>query len=347
MWLIGFQLKTFSGEDAFYMAKTDEYVDALKVAILSAREHAPSLVPVVVLTGPKSSEGVALRKWLNQYGSLIIHHDLSFHHDMSLLSKDPQWAFSQNLLGSWLRVDLPNVLESLLKAQDLSKIPKHLRAKLAAVSKEYVLWTDPDVIFRGHIDSCTLAKPQILSVGPELRMGRPENYGVIYFNVSGYAMGFEDLIGWGRQHEFHFDHDQMLFLGYWGTAVDTLPNGMNWKPYWGNTSVALSRQFEHETIKIVHLHGPKLHTANCYFNELDHEVKAGNDSTSIDRLRKCGLNVAPNGKAEALQGLADILSAAYHQDGGHFYRELLMYHRKYLLLANKDTSEVSRTQLSA
>ena len=340
-------MKTFSGEDAFYMAKTDEYVDALKVAIVSAREQAPSLVPVVVLTGPKSSEGVALRKWLNRYGSLTIHHDLSFYNDMYLLSKDPQWAFSQNVLGSWLRVDLPNILVSLLKAQDIFQIPKHLRAKVAAVSKEYVLWTDPDVIFRGHIDSCTLAKPQILSVGPELRMGWPENYGVIYFNVSGYAMGFGDLIAWGRQHEFHFDHDQNLFLGYWGTAVDTLPNGMNWKPYWGNTSTAISGQFDHELIKIVHFHGPKLHIADCFFNELDKEVKAGSDSTSVDRLRKCGLNGAPNGKAEWLQGLADILTAAYNQDGGHFYRELLGQHRKYLILANKGISGVPRTRLSA
>ena len=86
---------------------------------------------------------------------------------------------------------------------------------MAAVSREYVLWTDADIIFRGPIDSCTLAKPQILSVGPELRMGWPENYGVAYFNVSAYTAGFRDLIAWGRQHKFRFYHDKNLFLGYW------------------------------------------------------------------------------------------------------------------------------------
>ena len=55
--------------------------------------------------------------------------------------------------------------------------------------------------------------------------GGQKNYGVIYFNVSGYAAGFGDLIEWGRQHGFHFEHDQNLFRGYRGNAVTALPNG--------------------------------------------------------------------------------------------------------------------------
>ena len=347
MWLIGFQLKTSSGRDTFYVAKTDEYVSALKVAILSARAQAPSLLPVVVLTGPDSSEGVALRKWLHRHGTVTIHHILSFQKDMDALSRDPHWAFSQNILGSWLRVDLPNVLRALQRAQGSSQIPKHLAARVAAVGREYVLWTDADIIFRGPVDSCTLAKPQILSVGPELRMGWPENYGVIYFNVSAYTAGFRDLIAWGRQHKFRFDHDQNLFLGYWGTAVDTLPNGMNWKPYWGNTSMAIPGHFNHELIRIVHFHGPKLYTAGCFFDELEESIRSGKDSTPVDRLRRCGLRDAPNGKAEWLKGLADILTASYKQDGGHFYRELLGQYGKYLILADsdEDLTRLPRTQL--
>ena len=209
------------------MAKTSEYVEALKVAILSAREHAPSLLPIVVITGPVSSEGAALSNWLHRHNSLTVHHDLSFRHDMEKLRKDPEYAFSEHVQGSWLRVDLPSVLSSLHSALRTSQIPEHLKEEFANTSKDYVLWTDPDIIFKRHIDSCTLARPQILSVGPEMRMGHPENYGVIYFNVSGYAEAFEDLIGWARRHDFHFDHDQNLFAGYWGAAVNTLPNGMN------------------------------------------------------------------------------------------------------------------------
>ena len=333
LWLVGFQLKTYSGQDAFYMAKTTEYVDALKVAVLSATEYAPSLLPLVVLTGPKSAEGRALRSWLHRHGSLTIHHDLSFQHDMDSLRKDPQWSFSENVLGSWLRVDLPNVLKSLEDARNASHIPERLKAELAAVDKEHVLWTDPDVIFRGDIDSCTLAKPQILSVGPEFRMGFAENYGVIYFNVSGYRSAHEDLIAWARHHHFHFDHDQNLFLGYWGSAVNTLPNGFNWKPYWGNSSTAIPGQFDHELVKIVHFHGPKLSTASCFFDELDNDRTSGTVTVTIDTIRKCGLRDAPNKSAEWLQGLADILSASYTQDGGYFYRQLLKQVNDYLDIA--------------
>ena len=112
---MGFQMKTASGEDAFYVAKNSEYVDALKVAVLSAKEHAPSLIPIVVFTGPRSPEHTALERWLYRHDSLTTNHTLSFQHDMDVLSKDPQWAFSQNVLGSWLRVDLSNIFNTFWK----------------------------------------------------------------------------------------------------------------------------------------------------------------------------------------------------------------------------------------
>ena len=336
-------MKTPSGPDTYYMAKVSEYVDALKVAILSARDQAPSLLPVVVLTGPRSSEELVLRQWLHRHGALTLHHELSFHSDMELLRKAPEWAFSQNVLGSWLRVDLPRVLDSLQKTQSNDRIPRHLRAELAAISKDYVMWTDPDVVFKDSMDSCTLAKPQILSVGPEMRMGFPENYGVIYYNVSGYAAAFDGLIEWARQHKFRFDHDQNLFLGYWGTDVDTLPNGLNWKPYWGNSSMALPGHFDHERIRIVHFHGPKLMTAVCYFDEMEKDEPSGKASTPVNRLRKCGLGEAPSGEAGWLQALADLLEISYRQDRGHFYRDLLAEFISYLSVANEVPASMYET----
>ncbi len=32
-----------------------------------------------------------------------------------------------------------------------------------------VMWTDPDVLFRHDIDSCSLPMPRLLSIGPEVR----------------------------------------------------------------------------------------------------------------------------------------------------------------------------------
>ena len=33
---------------------------------------------------------------------------------------------------------------------------------------DFVLWTDPDVLFRQDITSCSLAQPRLLSIGPEV-----------------------------------------------------------------------------------------------------------------------------------------------------------------------------------
>jgi hypothetical protein len=102
---------------------------------------------------------------------------------LRLLSLDPKWSFSQNLWGSWLRVDIAAIMSRIEKmmaslAEDGLQVPQY--------SKENILWTDPDVIFQGKIDSCTLPQPHILSIGPEAGMGLALNYGVIYFNVSGF-----------------------------------------------------------------------------------------------------------------------------------------------------------------
>ena len=330
LWIVGFQLKAFSGADAYYVANNTEYVDALKAAILSAQKAAPSLVPVVVLTGPRSQEELSLKKWLFYHGSIGVKHNLSFQHDMDLLRQDPRWEFSQFILGSWLRVDLPNVLASIDKAKKLPNMSRTLRRKLETVDKDYVLWTDPDVLFRGSITSCTLARPQVLSIGPELRMGWPENYGVIFFNVSGYTDSFQGLIDWGRQHHFQYDHDQNLFLEYWGTAVDVLPNGMNWKPYWGDSSTAIPGPVSHEVIKIVHFHGPKLNTAICFFNCLVSSDNSNDKCATIERLRDCGLKEGVSRDAVWLELLADILIQAYKKDGGQFYRELSQERETYL-----------------
>lgn len=39
------------------------------------------------------------------------------------------------------------------------------------VDLETVMWTDPDVLFRRDIDSCSLPKPRLLSIGPEVCSG--------------------------------------------------------------------------------------------------------------------------------------------------------------------------------
>lgn len=307
------------------MAKNTEYIKALKVAVLSARSKAPDLVPIVIITGGKAAAEIPLKEWLQNHGAYVIRHRLSFHRDMEKLAKDPKWAFSQNVLGSWLRVDLPIVMSSVRRS--ISIIADGVWED---VDTNYILWTDPDVIFQDRIDSCTLPRPQILSVGPEFRMGWPENYGVIYFNVSGYTTIFKGLVDWARKRAFHFDHDQNLFLQYLGSNVTELPNGMNWKPYWGSPSHAIRGPWPHEHVRIVHTHGPKLSTAVCFFNLYAREHKVDSPGVTTSILRRCGLRKSPSGTSVWLQDLADILTNAYKTDRGDYYKKVMLESNNYL-----------------
>ncbi|KAK9840626.1 hypothetical protein WJX81_005387 [Elliptochloris bilobata] len=135
VWLTGFQAATASGQSVRYMAKHSEYETYLKAALTSARLHAPSLIPVVVFTGPVRDA----------------------------------------------RLDT-------------------------------VLWTDPDVLFSGDINTCSLSMPRLLSIGPEAAPGVPGNYGTVYFNVSAYAALFDGLVAWAVARRFEFDHDQNALL---------------------------------------------------------------------------------------------------------------------------------------
>ena len=62
------------------------------------------------------------------------------------------------------------------------------------VETEYILWTDPDVVFLQDIGSCRLPRPHALSIGPDSDQGGIGNCGVIYFNVSAYTSIFDDLV---------------------------------------------------------------------------------------------------------------------------------------------------------
>ena len=72
-----------------------------------------SLSPVVVLTGPADE---ALLASVARRGSLVVRHRLSFEPHLAVLARRRAWAFTENLWGSWLRVDLPRLLPAVAGA---------------------------------------------------------------------------------------------------------------------------------------------------------------------------------------------------------------------------------------
>ena len=334
LWLVGFQVAAEEGGEVYYLAHNDDYVEHLKVAIVSARLNAPSLVPVIVLTGGTKGSS-KLVSWIQRHGGYVLQHRISFYKQLKLLSKDPEWSFSQNLWGSWLRVDIAAIMSQV----------EYLMTALAGkghhvpdYSRDNILWTDPDVIFEGKIDSCTLPQPGILSIGPEAGMGLPMNYGVIYFNVSGFIALSHDMLVWAQRKQFHFDHDQDLMSQYIGNRVHALPDTFNWKLYWGNTTTARRPPYAGDEIKILHFHGPKLKLALCFFKKLKafRRPNAVSDEEQWEIIKSCGLKTPAVNKAgnfghlatrPYVQALANILFQAFLLDQGAFYDEV---HARYL-----------------
>ena len=335
LWLVGFQTKAEDGGEVFYLADNNEYVQYLKVAILSAQRNAPSLIPVIVFTGGRTGNS-ELTVWIEEHGGYVLNHKLSFYKELKVLSSDPKWSFSQNLWGSWLRVDIAAIMSQIDKlmaslAKGGLRVPQY--------SKDNILWTDPDVIFEGKIDSCTLPQPLILSIGPEAGMGLAMNYGVIYFNVSGFVALSEDMLTWAKQKDFHFDHDQDLMSQYIGNRVNTLPDAYNWKLYWGNTTSARRPPYSGgDEIKILHFHGPKLKLAICFYKKL-RAFKFPNKVNLEEQwniICMCGLKSPPEtgegnfghlATKPYVQTLAYILFQAYQLDKGVFYQDV---HNKFL-----------------
>lgn len=57
------------------------------MALLSAKEHSPNLLPVLLVGnygGSASSETEASLRWFHEYGGIVYHHNLSFIYDLQV-----------------------------------------------------------------------------------------------------------------------------------------------------------------------------------------------------------------------------------------------------------------------
>lgn len=215
LWLSGIQLSDDEGSMAHYIANSSTYVEAYMVALQTAAKHAPSVIPILAVQGPIP---YAFQATIKALGGHVVPHRLSFLD--TLRRHKPNIA--TGLLGSYLRIDVAQIINNVRHMLD------------ATVDTDYVLWTDPDVLFYHDIDSCSLPKPRYLSIGPDAMHFNADNCGVAYFNVSGFGEVHSDLVNWAS-NERSFDFmvaDQDMIKGYFGSFLHQLPDTYNWKPYW-------------------------------------------------------------------------------------------------------------------
>ena len=207
-------------------ADDSDYFIYIRVALLSAREKAPSLVPYLIYSGPANT----MTAWFEQHGGTVIFHDLSFFAD---LRED----MKSHASGPYLRLDVPSIT-SKLEHND-------------HIDHNHVLYTDVDVMFMSDIDSCSLEAPDICAIGGESTMGTKANTGVMYMSIKGFSAHIEGLVAFAKEHNWAFPaYDQGLILAYFDQdKLAQLPDTFNWKGYWGSPGS--------KAPSIVHWHGPK------------------------------------------------------------------------------------------
>ena len=202
-----------------------DYNIYLRVALLSAKENAPSLVPILIYSGAAS----VTTAWFERQGGTVIFHDVPFYTDLPEIQKPSS--------GAYLRLEIPNLMSALKPVS-------------TDTESEYVLYTDIDVLFLQNFDSCSIQpKPDILALGAEHQPGTKANTGVMYIRVAALAEHRDRIVEMGKGRNFTPGYDQPLTLAYFAQdQITQLPDKYNWKPYWGEGD---------GDIAIVHFHGPK------------------------------------------------------------------------------------------
>ncbi len=142
-----------AGRQSQYIGDARAYLQAYTAALLSARKVAHSLLPVLVY------EGVAPPRkfvdWVTSQGAIVLNHNITFRPQLiQAAQNNPKVAHTRSLWGSYLRMEPHLVMDKLVPEIIISKGAGFL----AQVDTDYVLWTDPDVVFYKNIDSCTIPK---------------------------------------------------------------------------------------------------------------------------------------------------------------------------------------------
>ena len=221
------------------------YLEFEMVALESASQNSPSLLPVVVVSGPPSGIPQWLHHMHDQCDLILLNHNVSFAAEIRF---HPGRA---HLFAPYLRLDIPLIVDSILN---------HIPSKCSYQwNKEYVIYTDTDVMILKDVNPLVY-RPPILSVGAESYKDRIANTGVLIINVPQWKQIIPHLLQYATLHKWSFiAYDQGLTLEYikehLQNKVSLLPNELNWKPYWAINNNA----------SIVHFHGPKPKKyADCY-----------------------------------------------------------------------------------
>ncbi|KAL6076554.1 hypothetical protein QOT17_002681 [Balamuthia mandrillaris] len=340
LWVSGLQDKTFDGSKSKFVETSDFYLRSYLVALLSATENAPSMLPLLVLQGDWRGRDSFLNR-VKELGATVVFHKLSFEQQLRL--QNGTAPHIDGMWGSLLKVDVHLIMDEF--SVNLHKDPEE-------VDMDYVLWTDSDVIFQKDLNSISLPKPRFFSMAPDAGFnGVPENAGVFYLNVSAYASVSQEVTsfpcvasffmhGWlasqNNQLQAHANAkgwfydvaDQGVFLDFFewganGNFISPLPNTYNYRVYWGRPQPLFWSQALEPAI--IHFHAVKPEFASCVVKEMRAMRAAASERKQQEEeegelIKRCG-------------GQLNILRLAmwgFERDGGEYWDEVVAKYRSYV-----------------
>ncbi|KAL6050155.1 hypothetical protein QOT17_020014 [Balamuthia mandrillaris] len=311
LWLCGLQAKVDGTSRTSVDGSSDVHLRSYLVALQSARAKAPSVLPVAILQGDWDGRE-DLMNTVEQLGGVVLSHKLSFEEELQKHRfKHPQ---TDNLWGSFLKVDLPFIMEKIATLIDKE-----------TVDMNYVLWTDPDVMFEKDLHANSIAKPRLFSLPPGASFdGKPEDFGVTYINVSAYTFVFPEVIAYANSKTWLVTPPSadMLFKELFGNTslISYLPNTFSYKVHWGRPQALFWSQ--PLAPSILHFQGPKPEFSVCAVHELrkvmkKEKTKALNHESI---LGKCG----------GRPGDLELVLWGFERDGGEYWDEVGDKYRRYI-----------------
>jgi lipopolysaccharide biosynthesis glycosyltransferase len=215
------------------------------VAVYTARKFT-SLRPHIIYDGSDNE----FTDWLARYDVRIVRHRSIFREELEKLGKrEGNSDIGPAISGAFLRVELPTLLEQ-------------------STAPARILYTDCDVMFRGDVvKELDTVNCEYFAVAPHALDQDPEiiNSGVMLMNLRGLRKTADEFF------EFIFKKLDTLKTEAWDQGAyrqfyreadgrplwDSLPNELNWRPWWGDYTQA----------KIIHFHGPKPYQRDCIDSE--------------------------------------------------------------------------------